>query len=63
MYIKVITVKVKRRRYKYVKVMDTQYTDNSWRKKEVVIATLGKLEDVQISRQTLIDGLNRLKDR
>ena len=61
MYIKIVTVKVKRKRYKYVRVMDMQYVDGSYHKKEVVVATLGKLLDVCYSKQTLIDGLNRLK--
>jgi len=63
MYIKVITVKVKRKRYKYVKVMETRNVDGSYRNKEVIIATLGKLEDVEASIHTLLDGLNRIKNR
>ncbi len=62
MYIKVITVKVKRKRYKYVRVVDTRYVDGSYSKKEIVIASLGKLQDVKASISTLQDGLNRLND-
>ena len=62
MYIKVITVKVKRKRYKYVKVMETRNVDGSYRNKEVTGATLGKLEDVRNSIYTLLSGLNRIKN-
>lgn len=62
MWIKIVTIRIKRRKYQYVKVMDRQYTGKDWDKKEVVIATLGNIQDVKPSIPKLIEGLEKVKD-
>lgn len=66
MYIKVATVRVKRKGdkrekvYKYVRVVDRGGYLSDHYQREKVIATLGTLSEVFYSRSVLIDGLKRL---
>lgn len=62
MWIKIVTVKIKKHKYQYVKVMDRQYTGKDWVKKEIVVATLGTVTDVNSSIDKLIEGLQKIKD-
>lgn len=62
MYIKIVKAKYKRRRYEYVRVVESK---SEWgcARKEIVIATLGTVRDVQRDLPALIDGLKALADR
>jgi len=68
MFIKLTTVRTKDKIYKYVKLLRrvsfnefNPYTSSGTRPpQEKVVATLGTLEDVLASRESIITGLNRL---
>lgn len=66
MYIKVVTTKIKpkhqraKKVYRYVKVINQRWNVEEWRRTEYVIATLGKIEDVLPSVETLCAGLRHL---
>lgn len=67
MYIKVVTVKVKpkhrraKKAYRYVRVIGRRYDSDKGLFTEYVIATLGKIEEVQPSVETLCTGLQHLE--
>lgn len=67
MYIKVVTVKVKpkhrraKKSYKYVRVISRRYNMEKGLYTEYIIATLGKIEEVQPSVETLCTGLQHLE--
>lgn len=60
MYIKVITTRTKSKAYRYVKLVEARWNGGS--STEHVIATLGTVEDVLQSKDSIIRGLQNISD-
>lgn len=58
MYLKVTTTQTRQKTYRYVKLIQAKWNGNGAQEK--VIATLGTIEDVLKSRDTIIRGLTAL---
>jgi len=61
MYVKVIHVTKHRVRYSYVRICNRVKKGLSCRKQEIVVANLGRLDDVKESVNILISGLERIR--
>ncbi len=62
MYIKIVKAKYKRKRYEYVRVVESK-TEYGGEREEIVIASLGTVQDVQRNLHSLISGLKALEER
>lgn len=58
MYVKVVTTKTKSKTYRYIKIVEAIWTLG--KSQERIIGTMGPLEDILKSRDTIISGLMAL---
>lgn len=62
MYIKIATTYYKKKKFEYVRIVKSETSGYAGRV-ERVIATLGTVQEVLCTMDTLIDGLKKLRKR